>query len=344
MVKKEMLCHGWFLGLILVVASNFILYNTTIGISILPDEPNGVVIGSMIDLAVVAPLLFLAWKRKWSWKYIIASMATGLIIVRFFIPMEYLAPFEMVTWIGFAVESVSVLAEILILFTMFKYMPNILLSVRVSDLPVVFSFSKAVQDKVKKNPIVQVLLNEMLIFYYAFASWKKRTILRENEFTIHHQSSFIALRIMFIHALILETAAIHWMLHDQHFVLAMILLVLDVYAVIFFIADTQAVRLNPLKITADRLYISFGLMKRIEIKWTDIEEIIEEPQILREKRSKDTIEFVARDFEDTYPTVILKLKHSVAATLVMGMRKRYEKVAIKVDNPESFKKLLQENL
>ena len=340
MVKKEYLYHFWFMLLILVLGSNYALYHTTMGASIIPDNPDGVVIGSLIDLAIVAPLLFLAWKRKWSWKSVIVSMAAGLILVRFLIPMEYLAPFEMVTWVGFAIEGVLVLFEILILVTLFKYMPNIVRSVKASRLPVVFSFPKAVNEKVRNNPIIQVISSEMLIFYYAFASWRKRLQLRENEFTLHQKSSFIALRIMLIHALVLETAAIHWMLHDKHFVLAIILLVLDLYAVIFFIADTQAVRLNPLKVTADKLYISFGLMRRIEIKWSAIEELIDDPNVLQQKRSKDTLEFVARDFEDTYPTIILKLKHPVEATFLMGMKKSYDKVAIRVDNPTQFKNLI----
>ena len=158
MVKKEYLYHVWLMLLLLVLGSNYALYHTTMGASIIPDNPNGVVIGSLIDLAIVAPLLFLAWKRKWRWKSIIVSMAAGLILVRFLIPMEYLAPFEMVTWVGFAVEGVLVLFEILILVTLFKYMPNIVRSVKASRLPVVFSFRLSVSDRI--FPPLQRLLRK----------------------------------------------------------------------------------------------------------------------------------------------------------------------------------------
>lgn len=341
MVKKEYLYHGWLLLLIFVLGSNYALYNTTFGASILPDKPNAVVVASLIDIAVVAPLLFLAWKRKWSWKNIIITMAAGLILVRFLVPMEYLAPFEMVTWVGVAIEGIIILFEILVLVTLFKYMPKIVRSVKASDVPVVFSFSNAVKEKVRNNPIIQVLSSEMLIFYYAFASWRKKPQLSESEFTLYQKSSFIALRVMLIHALILEVVAVHWMLHDKNFILAMVVLVLDIYTVIFFISDTQAVRLNPLKVAADRLYISFGLMKRVEVKWSDIEEIIDDPNELQQKRSKGTLEFVSRDFEETYPTVILKLKQPVEATFLMGMKKSYNKVAIRVDDPDRFRNLLK---
>ncbi|MBD3109169.1 hypothetical protein IEO70_12500 [Bacillus sp. AGMB 02131] len=150
-MKKEALYHSWLVVVIFVLAVNYVLFNTSFGISILPDEPNFVVIGSILDLAVVAPLMFLAWMRKWRWKNIILSMASGLVLVRFLIPMKYLTPFEKITWVGFAVEAVF------ILLTIFKNMPTIVRSVRESELPVVFSFSAAVREQAREHPIVKVL-------------------------------------------------------------------------------------------------------------------------------------------------------------------------------------------
>jgi len=344
LLKREYLRHLWLIGLLLVLGTNYSLYNTAVGTVVLPKDTNPIVIASMIDLVIAAPLLFLAWKRKWNWKYIILSMAVGLVLVRFLIPMEYLAPFEKVTWAGFAIEGVIILLEMLLIATLFTYMPSIVRSVKSSSLPVVFSFSNAVEEKWKDRTIIQIVSSEILVFYYAFASWKKRPLLNENEFTLYHNSSFIALRVMLIHALVLETAAVHWMLHDKYFIIAMILLVLDLYAVIYFIADMQAVRLNPLKVTEERLYLSFGLMKRIEIKWSDIAELIDDAEILKQKCSKDTIEFIARDFEETHPTVILKLKQPIEASLIMGFKKTYNQVAIRVDDPAQFKKALQDKV
>ncbi len=43
---------------------------------------------------------------------------------------------------------------------------------------------------------------------------------------------------------------------------------------------------------------------------------------------------MARDFEETFPDVILKLKHPVEATLTLGIMKPYDQVAIRLDEPE----------
>lgn len=45
-----------------------------------------------------------------------------------------------------------------------------------------------------------------------------------------------------------------------------------------------------------KLYISLGLMKRMELKFEDIDEIIEDTDILQQELTDDTMDFVARDF------------------------------------------------
>ncbi|MFH7819625.1 beta-carotene 15,15'-monooxygenase [Neobacillus thermocopriae] len=310
------------------------MYYTSFGIQLIPKDTNMIVAGSMIDLALISPLLFLAWKGRLTWKNIIFGIAGGLVFVRFFIPMEYFAPLEGVTWVGFVVEGGLIFLEIAILVSLFIQLSKIVQYVRKSSLPVLFSFSTAVNQQVKSITIIQIICSEMLMFYYAFASWRKKPPKGKNWFTLHQKSSYLSMQIMLIHAIILETAALHWWLHEKSFILSIILFVINLYSVIFFVADIQAVRHNPVFVTNDRLYLSLGLTKRMDIKWTDIDEVIVDPKRVRQKRSKNTIEFMARDFEETFPDVILKLKHPVEATLTLGIMKPYDQVAIRLDEPE----------
>lgn len=334
----------WPFLLLLVLLSNFSLYHTAVGTSLLPTNTNPVVLGSLIDLTIVAPILFLVWQRKKSWKLLLTLLAGGLIIARFMIPMQYLSPFKALTLMGFVVEAAFIFLELVLLLTLFKYLPEIIRNVKKSSLPLVFSFSNAVDKKVRKQPIIHVICSEILIFYYAFFLWKKKPVYQENTFTIHQKSSLIAFQVMMIHAIVFETIGIHWWLHDQTMILSLLLLVLNIYSVVFFLGDLQAIRFNPLQVENDRIYISQGLMKRIEIKWTEIDVVIEDRAILEKKRAKNTIEFIARDFEKTYPAVIIKLKQPKEATLLMGMKKNYEQVAIRVDDAERFKQLLKKKL
>ncbi|WP_231510884.1 beta-carotene 15,15'-monooxygenase [Bacillus sp. UNC438CL73TsuS30] len=344
MLKRTFNRNFLLILLLFVLAANYSLYHTAIGNLALPKNTNIIVVASMIDLAFIAPVLLLVWKRKFNWRNMVLGVAGGLVIVRILIPIKYLAPFEAVTWVGFAVEGGLLLLEILVLGSLFIYLPKIARSVKESTLPVIFSFSNAVEQQFKSYPIIRVICSEMLMFYYAFASWRKKTTVGPNVFTLHQKSSLIAFQIMLIHATVIEMAGLHWMFHDRSMVLSIIMLVLNVYTLIFFLGDIQVVRHNPLLVTKESIYISLGLMKKIEIKWSDIEEVFDDPEQLNKKRNKDTIEFIARDFEPVQPDVILKLKQPVEATLIMGIKKEYSKVAIRVDDPKRFKEVLKDNL
>lgn len=95
---------------------------------------------------------------------------------------------------------------------------------------------------------------------------------------------------MLIHGIVIETIGIHWWLHEKSMLLSILLLILNVYSVIFFMADIQAVRLNPVYATHDKLYLSLGLMKRTELRFENIAELVEDKELLQGKLTKDTID------------------------------------------------------
>ncbi|PIJ98780.1 beta-carotene 15,15'-monooxygenase [Lysinibacillus sphaericus] len=328
----------WLALLFIVLVSNYTLYNSGLGSVILPIETNGVVLGSLIDLVVVIPILWMLYKGKFSLKQSILLVAIGCIAARFIIPIEHLQPFVAVTWAGFALEGIIIVLEILLIATLVRYLPRVLADVRASSLPDIFSFSKAVEKQFPQHPVIQMICSDLLVLYYGVASWKRQ---ERHGFTLHKNSSYIAFQLMIIHGIAIETIGIHWWLHEKSMILSIVLLILNIYSVIFLIADMQAIRLNPVYVTDETIYISLGLMKHTEIDFNKIEEVIEDKGQLEGKLSKDTIDFVARDFGEAYPHVILKMKEPVEVTFMLGIKKHYNQVAIKVDQSQEFKQMLQ---
>ncbi len=94
----------WLGMLLLVLAGNIMLYQTQLGMSIIPAETKGVVLGSLIDLIIMLPLFFMLTMRKFSIKNAILVAAFGCILARFIIPSSMLEPYVAVTWIGILVE------------------------------------------------------------------------------------------------------------------------------------------------------------------------------------------------------------------------------------------------
>ena len=180
-----------------------------------------------------------------------------------------------------------------------------------------------------KNPIIKVLCSELFMFYYALFAWKKKA---PEGITLHKNSSYIAFMIMIIHAIIIETLGVHWWLHDKSAILSILLLVLNVYSVFFFLGDINAVRLNSIHFTNDSMYISLGLMKRAKIAYSDIEVIIEDREQLEQKIKKDTLDFIANDFETAQPQMILKMKTPVKQRYLWGLKNSTRKWPFAVIN------------
>ncbi|MGM9922421.1 MAG: beta-carotene 15,15'-monooxygenase [Bhargavaea sp.] len=334
----------WLILLLLVLGSNLILYRTEFGGYVLSVASEAVVIGSLIDLAIVAPLLFLAWKRSITLKGFLFGSAAGLITARFIIPAEWLGSYAPVTYIGFAAEGALVLLELVLVVSLFVYLPKILRTTRQDLKPLLFAFPAAVDSHIRSHPIVHAFCSEMLMFYYAFGAWKKKPLLTEDTFTLHRKTSHMAMQLMLIHAIIIETIGIHWWLHEKSLVLSIILLILNVYSVIYLIGDMQAVRLSPAVFGRDTLYLSLGMANRMEIRYTDIAEVVTGGEELSGKLSKDTAEFIAKDFEAARPDVLIKLKQPVSATLFMGVRRPYGSVAVRADEKDEFIRRLKKEL
>lgn len=333
--------YVWLLLLVLVLCSNVLLYHTSIGYSLLPPKPNGVVAGSLLDLVIIGPLFYMLYRNKFSVKSAVVLAATGCVLARFLIPDQLLEPFIAVTWAGIAVEAVLIAFELVIIVAFVRYMPKIINTVKLSNEPFIFSFPFSVEKYVKNNPIIHVLCAEAMVFYYAFLSWRKAP---PSGITMYKNSSYIAFQIMMIHAIIIETIGIHWWLHDKSVIISIILLVLNIYSVIFFIANIQAIRLNPVYTSEASIFLSVGLLKRAEIEFDNIEFIIEDHDILTSKLSKDTAEFVVGDLEKVYPDIILSMKEPVRVTLMMGIQKEYSKIAIRSDQTAQLKELIMSKL
>ncbi|WP_042475443.1 hypothetical protein [Bacillus ndiopicus] len=331
--------QNWlWLFFVLIVLSNITLYSTSFGYDIVMTRPNGVVIGSLIDLIIVAPLVFLLAKKQFSLKLFIGLMAAGCVLARFIIPQAMLAPYASFTWFGIAAEVIIIAFELLLIFSFIIYLPKIIKSTRSSNAPLLFSFPQAVNQHVKRHPLIHVLCSELLMFYYALFSWRKKA---DTGFTLHKKTSYIAFQVMMIHAIVLETLGIHWWLHSKYPIVSLVLLVFNVYSVLFFLADLQALRLNPTQIRNGTLYLSLGIMKRAEIPLTQISEILTDANQFEEKLPKDVAQFIAKDFEAVKPSVILHFTEPVSVILPFGVEKHYHKIAIKVDDAPAFIKELK---
>jgi len=322
--------------LLLVLTTNFLLYQSGIPDFLSLPLTSGVAVGSLIDLAIVAPILvYVAFKI--SIKQTIGLMVFGLVLAKFVIPAELYAPYRGILYAGLALEAMLVFAELALIFIVIRKASAIRAEMKEMNEDVIYSLLPTVEKVATKNVFIRVILSEFLMFYYTLFTWKKKAPSHEGVVTMHKKTSAVAMNIMLIHAIVIETIGLHWWLHEKSLVLSFILLVLNIYSVFFIVADIQITRLHPMEIKNGKLYITQGMAYRIKVSLSNIKEVEWSAAL----PSKHTLQFVYKDFEKVEPQAIVRLHEPVEAVMFMGVKRKVTEFAIRVDEPEKLKQLLR---
>ncbi|OXS63711.1 hypothetical protein B0G93_102137 [Bacillus sp. V-88] len=339
MVLRNSKWSLWALALLtLVLFSNVMLYQPIVQQFLVIELDRGAVLGSLVDLVIISPALAYA-AFKVSKKQAAGFVVFGLVLARILIPEEFFAPYTILLYSGISFEALFFLAELGLIFLLLKRIPVIRLDMRSSQSGPIYSFLPAVERKVSRLSLIRLVASEILIVYYAFFSWRKKPPIHDGVVTMHHKTSAIAMNIMLIHAVAIETIGLHWWLHSKFPILSFILLILNVYSILLVLAEIQITRLHPVEVEKGELRVTQGLRQRLILPLSNIEEI----EWGEKKPDKGTMVFMQKDFEEIHPQVILIFKEPVEATLFMGKKEVVSKVALRVDDPEKLKRLLEQH-
>ena len=88
-----------------------------------------------------------------------------------------------------------------------------------------------------------------------------------------------------------------------------------------------------MEIKNGKLYITQGMASRINVSLSNIKEVEWGAAL----PSKNTLQFVYKDFEKIEPQAIVHLHEPVEAIMFMGMKRNVTEFAIRVDEPEKLK-------
>lgn len=103
---------------------------------------------------------------------------------------------------------------------------------------------------------------ELAMWYYAAASWRcaPRVPSGYRAFTSHRQSGYVAVVGVLIGLMAVETFAVHMMVARFSVAAACALTALSAYTVVWMVAETRAVVLNPLLVGDDELVARWGML------------------------------------------------------------------------------------
>ncbi|PEA12464.1 hypothetical protein CON42_26775 [Bacillus thuringiensis] len=338
---------GIWIGLVsLIMLSNYLLYALPIG----PAAPKEVVLGSLLDCMFVIPIItyFFIIRKRYSLTYIVPVVIAGYIFARFIIPSDYLQDFSYVSYIIVAGEIAFVCLELFLLYKIVRKLPTIIKKYKEYKSEY-SSFSYAIDAAfdatMKRNKLIDIIVTECKLIYYAFLSWREKVPEGEYVYSYHKKTGAIGVYIMIIHATLIESIGFHYLLHQWNPVIAWILLILNVYAMIYFIAEIQAMRKNPLIVTEEQVIIQIGLGKKIVIPFTQIDNIaFYKDELLTAKEGKQVLDATVMEFIKEPATFEITLKEPVKAQLLYGFSKTVSRVHLNVDEERKFYDAVKEKL
>jgi membrane protein YdbS with pleckstrin-like domain len=330
----------WFISLLtLVFGSNVLLYR----LELMQPLPDNIALATLLDFMIIIPLItyFFIIRKRYSLKYLILVGFAGYGAAMLIIPQGYLGSYSFVRYILLAGEGAFFLVELYIVFKLVTKLPAIFkyYKQKQSDIPAFpHRMEQALTHYLKQNRFIEIVSSEMSMFYYSFFSWRKKQIFHDNEFTFHKKTSAVALNLMLIHALVLESVGLHFFLHNWSPTIAFIALILNGYTVTLFLAEIQAIRLVPFMITDQSLYLQVGIMKRLTVPLKEIKSVryYQGPEKVSKEVSKQVFDAVLADFVKEKPAIEIEFYSPQEVKKMYGLKQRVLFVHLSPDEPQKF--------
>lgn len=328
--------------LLFILASNVLIYR----FDALAPLPKEVALGSLIDLIILLPLItyFLILRKRHSLKYLPLVALAGYAMALLIIPDGFLAPYSFVSYILLIGEGTFIMVELYIALKIITKLPSIIKSFRTapSYIP---SFSyrmeQALRQHVAPSRLLDVISSEITMLYYSLFSWRTKqhqVPLNTQTFTYHKKTSAIAFYIMVAHGLVLESVGFHFLLHSWNEAIAIISLLLNLYTLLFLLAEMRAITLCPFMMTNEHLYLQVGIRKQLIVPIDEIKSFhyYDGPEKLSKNESSHLFDAVLTDFTREKPTFEIEFHTPQEAVSMYGFKKKVTKAHLRVDEPEAF--------
>ncbi|WP_407271230.1 hypothetical protein [Radiobacillus sp. PE A8.2] len=339
----------YLVSLLAIISANYALYHTRI----LSPMPTHIALASIIDMMLIIPLLtyFFVIRNKFSWKTMALVMLAGYAVANFVIPSQYLQQYAFLPYFVVITEGLFILLELYILYKIITKLPRLINTFRTAQHD--SSYFKLNLQKTVSNTfegkLAALFVTELSLFYYALFAWRKKASTSEGEmFSYHKNTSCMAVYVMLIHAMIIETAAFHYFLHQWNEYIAIVLLVANLYGILFLVAEIQATRLTPYLLTNNALHLYVGFSQGITIPLEEIKLFrpYMGPAELTKHERKHVFVAVAKDLElePQKAQFEIILRNPLQLQLLYGFKKEVNRVLLNVDQSATFANSLESKL
>lgn len=301
------------------------------------ENPGVVSLALTLDFALGIPALYyflLVRKKQAPAITLIPVIILSLIIAGFVLPSSQQIYLD---WL----KKLIPVLELIVLGFVFSKIRKIAHSfheAKRSEIYVTDALTASVKQALGNVPGLGFILTEFSLLYFAFAGWFKKYSSSDPghlPFSYHRRSGYAGVVLL---VLITETTALHLLLQRWSALAAWIFTGLSIYSAFWLLGDYHAMRLHPIVLTREFLYLRIGLRWRAVIPLAEIIDI--QNFSPREKRANDYLRLTV--FGD--PRFVIHCKQQVMVRGLFGIKREVSQIGLSVDDEKLFREELNRRI
>ncbi len=301
------------------------------------QNPDMLALAITFDIALGIPILyyFLAVRRKHAPLvtlipiFILSLVLTGLIL-----PVEQHAYLDLLKLVIPFIELL-VLSYIAIKI---RALIKTFRSIQTDELYFSDALAESCHRVLGKVPGLGFIRTEFSLLYLAMCGWFKKyepINLKHAVFSYHRKSGYGAILGVMMMALVTETLALHILLQQWRSLAAWIFTGLSAYSMLWLLGDYHALRLHPIILSADTLFLRTGLRWRVNLPLNNIAAI--EKFHAREKRGKEYLSLAIFGA----PRLVLHCKQPTLVQGLFGIKRMVSQIGLYIDEEKLFLERVQ---
>ena len=290
-------------------------------------HPEALAVGLLFDLTLTAAaILWLsgAMGSDRRWKTVAALFALGLTFAALTFPPNAVTDSDGFYVISIACRLALVVAALHGMMKAARQRQALILA----GHPPYDASVRVLQDTLHLGRAAPAVASELLVVELALTGWRQSAPQGTNVFTVYKEGGAQAINLVLGVLVVIETVVLHLIVAPYSDSIAWFLTATSLYTLIWLIGDTQALRLRPVIVTADRVEINVGMRWRASVPKAHIKAVH-----TGEGPASKTHRNLSRPM---FETVYLEFTTPVQLEGLFGIRRQARSIGLSIDEPSAF--------
>ena len=316
------------------LAATLVIYSVAIAlVANLPrwNQPGIVALALLVDLTVVVPLLFaLLVRRSGGWTGVVPVFVVSLIGARLVLPESAATLLPALRLLALPAELATAC------YVLWRF--RVVFSGLADGADPVSRLENAIKAAVPNPRLATLLAYEFSVLYYALFSWRRKPAIEPGlTFSYHRSGGYGAIVFALLIVSAIEIVGTHLLVAMLSSTAAWILTAIGLYAVLWIIGDYQALRLIPLRVGPNGIFIRLGLRWTIFLPREAIESMTPAPRPALPRRMPGHLSAALM----TSPQWRITLREPIEARGPYGISRRVTIISLAADDRVGLRDALE---